>query len=234
MVCSICYESKTLIVYRISDVLSLLLESYTIAMNISDWIAVVGIIIGGIIAFLIDRLQRRLSFRDEMTHGADIRTRVDELLQRIRGGGSRKVEFINIKRYKKDYPHNNKENRHGYTYQGAELKGYSYDGVEFFNGIREVYFDNDDNVTLRKTDKPAGFNVFETGLVPYGWIEYINPIGDNTAWRPQFFTLFKGKIGKRGKYRVPYKNFRFYKRSDHYDERNDPPEMEFISVKVIG
>ncbi len=202
-------------------------------MTISDVIAIIGVLVSVFIAYNIYFLSKRLTFRDEMLSAAQIRKIVDGLLADIRQGHNSKIEFINVKRYKKDYPHNNEENRYGYTYQAAELKGYSYDGVEFFNAIHEGYLDANDNLTLKKTKKPADFNVFEIGVVPYEWIEYVDPVGDDTAYRPQFFAKFKGKIGKRGKYRVPYKTYRFCKPSEHYNPNNDPLIMKYVSVEVI-
>lgn len=202
-------------------------------MSLTDAIAIIGLLVSSFIAYNIYFLSKRLTFQDEMAHGAKVRKQVDGLLADIRKGYNSKVEFINVKRYKKDYPHNNEENRHGYTYQAAELKGYSFDGVEFINSVQEAYLDADGNVTLQKTKKKAGFNVLEVGVVPYEWIEYVDPVGDDTAYRPQFFAKFKGKIGKRGKYRVPYKSFRYCKPSKNYDPKNDPLIMKYVSVEVI-
>ena len=131
----------------------------------SDIIAIISVLVSGFIAYNIYFLQKRLTFRDEMLNAAQIREKVDVLLRDIRNGTSSKIEFINVKRYKKDYPHNNEENRHGYTYQAAELKGYSYDGVEFFNSIQEAFVDEQGKLTLEKTKKQASFNVYEVGVV---------------------------------------------------------------------
>ena len=202
-------------------------------MSLSDTLAIIGILVSAFIAYNIYFLQKRLTFRDEMLNAAQIREKVDVLLRDIRNGTSSKIEFINVKRYKKDYPHNNEENRHGYTYQAAELKGYSYDGVEFFNSIQEAYVDEQGKLTLEKTKKQASFNVYEVGVVPYEWIEYIDPDGDDTAYRPQFFSKFKGTIGKRGMLKVPYKNFRYYRLSEHYNAKNDPLMMKYVSVEMV-
>ncbi|HSX07525.1 MAG TPA: hypothetical protein VLG11_01395 [Candidatus Saccharimonadales bacterium] len=198
----------------------------------SDVIATISLLVSSFIAYNIYFLSKRLSFQDEMKHGAKIREQVDLLLADIRKGNSSKIEFINVKRYKKDYPHNNEESRHGYTYQGAELKGYSYDGVEFFNSAHDGYLDEKGELTIKKTDKQAGFGVLEVGVVPYEWILYIDPVGDDTAYRPQFFTHFKGRIGKHGKYRVPYRSFRYYKRNEDYDPKNQPLVMKYSSVEL--
>lgn len=202
-------------------------------MSLSDVIAVIGLLVSSFIAYNIYFLSKRLTFQDEMAHGAKIRKQVDGLLADIRKGYNSKIEFINVKRYKKDYPHNNEKNRHGYTYQAAELKGYSYDGVEFFNSVQEAYLDTDGNVTLKKTKNKAGFNVLEVGIVPFEWIVYVDPVGDDTAYRPQFFTKFKGKIDKNRPHRVPYESFRYCKPSEYYNPKNDPLIMKYASVEVV-
>jgi hypothetical protein len=195
-------------------------------MSLSDVLAVIGILVSAFIAYNIYFLSKRLTFQDTLLNAAQIREKTDPLLADIRKGNSSKIEFINVKRYKKDYPHNNEKSRHGYTYQGAELKGYSYDGVEFFNTVHKGYLDAEGKLTLTETKKAAGFNVFEVGVVPYEWIVYVDPIGDDTAYRPQFFAKFKGK------FKTPYKTARYYRTSEHYDPKNDPLVMKYMSVEL--
>ena len=195
-------------------------------MTLSDILAIIGIIVSSFIAYHLFFLNKRLTFKDSMSHGSEVRKIVDGLLMNIRKGGSSKVELINVKRYKKDYPTKNNETRHGYVYIGAELKGYSYDGVEFFNGLDEAYVTDDDKITLKETSKQASFNVYTTGVIPYEWIEFVDPDGDDTSYRPQFFVKFKGK------YHLPYKSKRFYRLSEHYNKNNDPLGMKYVSVEV--
>jgi hypothetical protein len=161
-----------------------------------------------------------------MLHAAQIREKVDSLLQKIHEGYNSKIEFINVNRYKKDYPHNNKKTRSGYTYQAAELKGYSYDGVEFFSDIKDGYLDGNGHLTLKKTEKLAGVNIYEVGVVPYEWIVYIDPLGDDTAYRPQFFAKFKGM------YNTPYNKVRYYRLSENYTAAHDPLSMKYVSLKL--
>ena len=195
-------------------------------MTLSDGIAITSLLVTSFIAYNIYFLSKRLSFQDTMTHGSKIRKKVDELLFDIDKGISSKVELINVKKYKKYYPENNEENRHGYTYLGAELKGYSYDGVEFFNAVHSAYIKPDGSLTLKKTNKKAKFNVFEVGVTPYEWIHYVDLTGDDTAYRPQFFVKFNGK------FKLPYVKARFYQLSEHYNASNDPSSMKYMPVDV--
>jgi hypothetical protein len=188
---------------------------------INDIIQALGTVVGVIVAVLIFKLERRLSFRDKLAHREAVQLQVDKLLRRISEGERRKV-----------YPHNNEENRYGFTYQGAELKGYSYDGVEFFNSIQEAYYDQAGEITLKETEKKVRFPLYETGVIPYKWIEHVDIMGDDTSYRPQFYTHFNGTVGNRGKYRVPYKTHRYFKRNQRFDKKTNPYEMEFIEVKV--
>lgn len=95
-------------------------------------IAVLAILVDGFIACLVYFLSRRLSFGERFNKRQSIQKLVEDLLYKIRNGANSKVELINIKKYDSYYPHDNTKNRHGYTYIGAELKGYHFAGVEFF------------------------------------------------------------------------------------------------------
>jgi hypothetical protein len=171
-------------------------------------------------------LSKRLSFRDELLHAAQVREGVDELLAEMSMGYSSEIECINTKRYKKDYPHNNRKRWRGYTRQAARLKGYSYDGVEFFVGNHPAYFDDSRTLTLKKTERPLDYAIFEVGVVPYEWIAYIDPVGDDTTYRSQFFTKFKGK------HQTPYKRRRYYKVNEGYNPQLDPEQMKYMLVEL--
>lgn len=191
-------------------------------------VGIVGIIVGGFIAYHVYFLSKRLGLKDKLSHRDAVRGNVEPILNEIRKGINRDSELVNIKKYFTHYPNNLEENSDGYTVLKAELKGLSYDGVEFFCGVREVYRKPDGKLTLRKTpdSKKEKFNLLEAGIVPYEWIEYVDAGGDEFSYRPQFFTRFSGKD------KFPYKYLTYYKHSDTYDKRNDPMEMQFVFVSV--
>jgi len=67
-----------------------------------------------------------------MKHRDEIKRKVQIKLDEINQGYNRKCELINIKLYPRKYVGETKRTRHGYPYDGGELKGLTFDGVEFF------------------------------------------------------------------------------------------------------
>lgn len=191
-------------------------------------IGIIEIIISGIIAYHVYYLSRRINLKGKLSHKDYIRKQVEPILQKIGQGINRKSELINEKKYLKYYPHNNSLDRHGYTYMAAELKSLRFDGVEFFCGIKEVYKKQNGKFTTDKENglKPEEYNVLEAGIIPYAWIEHVDPHGDEFSYRPQFFVKFKG-IEKS-----PYKYLRYYVESDTYNKDNDPIDMKWRSIEI--
>ncbi len=195
---------------------------------LNNIIGIIGIVVGGFIAYHVYFLSKRLDSKDKLSHRDAVRRNVEPIMNEIRKGINRDSELVNIKKYFTHYPNDLEKNRDGYTVLKAELKGLSYDGVEFFCGVREVYRKPDGKLTLKKISdsKREKFNLLETGLVPYEWIEYVDAGGDEFSYRPQFFTKFNGED------KSPYKNLTYYKSSETYDKRNDPMEMQYVFVSV--
>lgn len=198
-----------------------------------DWlldnvIGIIGIIVGGFIAYHVYFLSQRLNLKDKLMHKDDVRKRIEPLLTRISKGGGSKSELINVKKYLKHYPHNNDLNKDGYTYLGAELKALQFDGVEFFCGVRELYRKPDGSYTLKKEDGAVreSENTLEAGLIPYEWIEYVDGRGDEFSYRPQFFTQFNGTD------KSPYKYLTYYVKSDTYHEGSDPMDFRWKRIDI--
>ena len=100
-------------------------------------------------------------------------------------------------------------------------------GVEFFSGVKELYKTPVGHLTLDKeNNERLNFNVFEVGVIPYEWIEYVDPRGDEFSYRPQFFARFKGL------HKTPYKYLTYYIESDTYHEGSDPMDMKWRSVEI--
>jgi hypothetical protein len=194
---------------------------------LNNLIGIVGILVGGFIAYHVYFLSKRLDLKDKLTHKDQIRKRVEPLLYEIRKGISSKCELINVKKYLTHYPHTNDESRHGYTYFGGELKALRFDGIEFFCGVKELYKTPTNEFSLDKDgNERLSFNVFEVGVIPYEWIEYVDPRGDEFSYRPQFFARFKGL------HKTPYKYLNYYIESDTYNEGSDPMDMKWRSIEV--
>ncbi len=194
---------------------------------LDNLIGIMSIFVGGFIAYHVYFMSKKLDLKDRLSHKDGIRKRVEPILHEIRKGISSKCELINIKKYLTHYPHRNDENRQGYTYFGGELKALRFDGVEFFSGVRELYKTPEDNFSLSKEgNERLHFNVFEVGIIPYEWIEYVDPRGDEFSYRPQFFAQFKGL------HKTPYKYLAYYIKSDTYREGDDPMDMKWRSIEV--
>ncbi len=196
------------------------MNTYMSIEIINTIISVVGIIIGTFVAYHVYSLSKQQSFRERFTRREAIQKIVDELVYKVRNGISSKVELINIKKYDSHYPTINTENRHGYTYLGAEIKGYHFAGVEFFCEVISAYRTGETSFSKKPSgSNKTSSNILMAGVVPFEWIESIDQRGDDTSYRPQFYTYFKGK-GKS-----PYRSFRYYIKDP--EQKND-----FIEVTL--
>ena len=168
-------------------------------------ISVAGIGLGTFVAYHVYSLSQQQTFKDRFSRREAIQKIIDELLYKVRNGISSKIELINIKKYDSHYPTSNTKNKHGYTYLGAEIKGYHFAGVEFFCEVISAYPKDDTSFTRKpSSDKSTTSNIFMAGVIPYEWIESIDQRGDDTSYRPQFYTYFRGKD------KSPYKSFMYY------------------------
>lgn len=196
---------------------------------LNNLVGIGGILVGGFIAYHVYFLSKKINLRDRLVHKENIMNQVEPMLHKISKGINSKVELINIKKYLKHYPHDNNLTNDGYTYLGAELKALRFDGVEFFCAVREIYKKSDGSLTLKEDEGAVceNYNVFEAGIVPYEWIEYIDDRGDEFSYRPQFFVKFKGLE------KYPYKYLTYYKESDRYNKDNDPMDFKYRKVEIV-
>jgi len=191
-------------------------------------IGIVSILVGAFIAYHVYFLSKKLTLKDRLVRKDEIKKQVEPKLTQIRQGFNSKVEIINFKKFQRFYPHNNESNKDGYTYMGAELKAVRFDGVEFFCAVKELYVDDDGSLSLEdgKHKTRHKKNALEAGVVPYEWIEYIDPGGDEFSYRFQFFVKFSG-INKS-----PYKYFNYYVESDHYNKEHDPLDLKWSQIHL--
>jgi hypothetical protein len=180
--------------------------------------ACLAIVVTGFVAYHIYFLQKRVSFRGDMEHRAEIQARVEELLVDVMLGLGDKVELVNAKQY----------GRSSNDGTNVKLKGYSQQGVEFFNETYAAYYTDDGKLTVGRTDKEGEFNIFSTGVIPYAWIQYIHLQGDTTAYsRPQFFVCYNAAD------KTPFKFKYHYVWNDLYNNAIDPHAMKYKLVDVI-
>lgn len=192
-------------------------------------IGILGIIVGGFIAYHVYFLSKKIDLRDKLVHRSAVRKQVYDLLYKISKGSRRKVELVNLKKYEKHYPDNNNLNRDGYTYLGAELKALRFDGIEFFCDMpRDAYKQSNGSLSFEKETEgqKEALKVLPVGIIPYEWIEYIDVEGDEFSYRPQFFTCFKGLK------KDPYKRIIYYSESGTYQEGNDPIDMKYREIDI--
>ncbi len=203
-----------------------------------DWlsensIGALQIIIGGFIAYHVFFLSKQLSNKAKLEHKERIKKKAEELKS------GKEVYLVNTKRYFKDYPSNKERMFSGYSHIKAEMKTTRFDGVEFFCGIKEIYRKPDGGLTLNgESEKTAQekIKVFEVGVVPYEWIEYIDLRGDEHGFIPLFFCYFKGKrywkisLKRHLPFGYPYKEIIYYRESEVYHEGSDPVDMKFRFV----
>ncbi len=172
------------------------------SFGLSDLIATIGIAVSAIIAILLFLLSRKLGLAQSLEH----RSQIQELLRKkIHSDENKKVEIVNARRFKHDYFTDNE--RHpifGYAYLSGELKGVYVDGVEFIHGIRHAYRNKAGILSFtKKLSSDKKLTVFEVGVVPYDWIVFINPEGDDTTNKMQVFV--KARL-----FKFPYRKSVFY------------------------
>ncbi len=207
----------------------------------SNALEIIGIAVSIFIAYHIFFLSIRISNQSKLERKDKIKNIVDELLAKIHQKELRsKVYLVNINRYFKDYPDNQEKLSSGYSHIHAEVKSARYNGIEFFCSMPEqAYVSECGELSLDKKKGKKAFLVYPVGLVPYEWIEYVDPDGDEYGWVPLFYCKFKGRIYWKNWWRklipfgYPYKEICYYKKSDTYHEGSDPKDMEWSYVENI-
>ncbi|PIR62577.1 MAG: hypothetical protein COU65_02740 [Candidatus Pacebacteria bacterium CG10_big_fil_rev_8_21_14_0_10_42_12] len=209
---------------------------------ISDWLQlnydlIISLTIQVFIAYHVFFLSKRLSSRERLKQKEAIQKKVNKLFSKISAlEGSREVYLVNIGRYFNDYPANNLKVG-GYSHIKAEIKSCRFDGIEFFAEMpRAVYKKTDGHLSFKGTKSERCFDVYPVGLVPYEWIEDIDLTGDEFAYAPLFYCHFKGKIywklwRRWLPYGYPYQSISYYKLDDSFQEKNQPFDMKYQSLK---
>lgn len=207
---------------------------------IENGIEILGILISIFIAYHISFLSRGLSNQARLEHKEKVKKVADELVHKIHTRGLRnKVYLVNTNRYFKDYPGNQEKLVSGYSHIRAEIKASRYNGLQFFCSMPEqAYLNTKGNISLKGSEAEKVFLVYPVGLVPYEWIEHIDPDGDEHGWVPLIYCKFKGNIYWKSWWRklipfgYPYKELMYYRKSEVYREGNDPKDMEWSLVEM--
>ena len=193
-----------------------------------------SLLIQGFIAYHVYWLTQRLTSKARLEHKEEIKRKTETLLSEIQNKGlNSEVYLVNSKRYFKDYPSNKEKRFEGYSHIKAEIKAIRFNGIEFFSGMPvAVYRNEQGKLSLKEQESEKAFNAYPVSIVPYEWIEHLDLEGDEYAFVPLFYCLFKGKTDWKFWRRLlffgyPYKRTVYYKKSDVYDEKNDPKDMKF-------
>lgn len=201
---------------------------------IENIVGVLSIIIGAFIAYHVFFLSKRTSNKARLEHKEKIKEMADNLLAKIQREGLRsKVYLVNINRYFKDYPSNKEKILSGYSHIHGEIKATRFNGVEFFAEMPvHIFRKQNGKLSLKGTSQEKVFTAFPVGLVPYEWIEYIDPDGDEYDYSPLVYCKFNSRIYWKPWKRFlslgyPYKKIYYYKESDVYHEGNDPVDMKY-------
>lgn len=198
---------------------------------------ILSLLIQSFIAYHIFFLSKRLSTRARLEHKEKLKKVAEEILSEIHSKGlNSKVYLVNTRRYFKDYPSFEEKRFAGYSKIRAEIKATRFDGIEFFAEMpKEVYKRKDGKLSFKGEKKNKLFNVYPVGVVPYEWIEYIDPVGDEYGYYPLIYCDFKGRTHWEFWKRLlffgyPYRNMLYYRLSDVYEKKNDPYDMKYMYV----
>jgi hypothetical protein len=179
-------------------------------------------------------LSMRLTIKGHLEHKEKIKAKAEDLLAKMHSKKLRKkVYVVNVKRYLKDYPTNKEKRFEGYSNIAAAIKATRYNGIEFFEGMpREVYKTPNGELTFKSNDNKEEFLAYPVGIVPYEWIEYVDPDGDEYSYFPLFFCRFKKVINwkfwlKGVPLMWPYKKITYYKKRAEYKETDHPLDAEY-------
>lgn len=200
-----------------------------------NYVWIINIAIQSFIAYHIFFLSRKISTRTKLRHKNKIKKQAEKILCEIyRKKLNSKIYLVNTRRYFKDYPSNKERRILGYSHIRAEIKSTRFDGVEFFAEMpKNVYRKPNGQLSFNENTGKKEFIVYPVGIVPYEWIDYIDPEGDEYGYVPLIHCFFKGKIywkfwRKLLFFGYPYKKIIFYKKSEFYEEKNDPYDMKYI------
>ncbi len=174
----------------------------------SDWIAIIGIFVSIIIAVLLYKFGKKISFQQKLIRQHEIQFQLNSHVDHD-------IEIYNTRLYRKQYFYENKKDVfRGYCYLGAGIRGYGIDGVEL-GYRRESWSDN--------------FNVEVVGMLPYEWIEYIKENGDGSTNKTIVFV-------RAPWFKFPYQRTVYYrygregtdKISDKYRRTPKPLKLRII------
>lgn len=156
----------------------------------AELISIFGIGISTLIAILLYVLGKKISDAQQISHISHTQDTIDVTLN---GAYAKDVELYNSKLYtSKNFAKNKRSRIWGYSYHGAGLRGYDFEGVELI-------------VKLVSWNKKKYHRV---GIIPYDRILKVQPRGDSSTNKPILFV--RPYIIQKDKYSIAYKKFVYY------------------------
>lgn len=167
-----------------------------------DWVGccieLFGIIVSGFIAYHIYNLSKKISTKEELSNIKFLKDETKNIISEAYSSKykRKKIIIIDVKQRDK-YPD-------GGCIAGS-IKDASYEGVEvFLPEIRKIYLNKHNRQTLKEKGNKFYCEVQVVGVIPYNWIEYIEPHGDE-------YNSCALRIFCRYKKYSPYIRFSFHK-----------------------
>ncbi len=213
-----------------------------ISLVLSDYIAVISLLVAIITLFVTIRIANVIPERDKLEHRRQIREVVSRLERQMKDGRNHICKLVDLDRFEKLYPHNfNSRNRQSHF--KAELDGTDIHGVVFVDKIVGLNKSSDGFYTATRLENE--FKAARCGLIPYEWIVDIDMDGDELDICPILYCNFKKRKivlghycveGKDGtlvdKYcfyqeRIPFSSYDYYL----LDEESNNPLRTYVKVK---
>lgn len=161
---------------------------------------VIGLIVQGFIAYHIFVLSKRTSKKTELSNTNHLKEEARKIISEAYSSESqrKKLLIIDVRNIKK-YPD-------GGCIAGS-IKNANYAGIEVHIPIiKKIYKTPNNKLTYKSKGNEFYCDVHLVGVVPYKWIDYIEPHGDE-------YNSCAGRIFCRFKFYRPYIRTNFQKRS---------------------
>lgn len=194
-------------------------------------VSVLALVAGTVVTIVVYQLSRRLDFRARLHTWDELHRVVRAFAADMHENGlNTDVLLLNADRYEKDYDGGNRLTRHGWIQLRSEYIDVRHNGISLLADVVPAWRDGAGRLVLKKTNDPAG-NVLRVGLVPFEWVEHIEPHGNEYKNAPLIYVHFRG----RG--RSPYASFTYHQAQFvPMGPRDRPyyPEIPELGVTRVG
>ena len=191
--------------------------SMNFCLNISDWIAIFGVLVAIITLIVTWRIAKIIPEKDKLNHRKHIRDVVTKLTAEMKSGRNHMCKIIDMDRFEELYPNNfNRRNRQSHF--KAELEGTDIHGVWFTYGLLGVRERKDGSFMATKRDDDT-HTVARSCLLPYDWIIDIDESGDENDTSAIFYCKFKKRKMRFGFYCVQTQDGSLKDKKGFYQDR---------------